>query len=72
MIWPIDEQAHFGTTRYTMLPLSVIQVPGKLMSYSFVVAGSGLPTPAKSLKTESKSLAKFQPRPERVNNGLIR
>ncbi|MGD9862616.1 MAG: hypothetical protein AB7S99_05330, partial [Pseudodonghicola sp.] len=29
MICPIVEQAHFGTTRYTMLSLSVIQVPGK-------------------------------------------
>jgi hypothetical protein len=28
MICPIVEQAHFGTTRYTMLSLSVIQVPG--------------------------------------------
>ncbi|WP_169795939.1 hypothetical protein [Pseudoponticoccus marisrubri] len=31
MIWPMVEQAHFGTTRYTMLSLSVIQVPGKPM-----------------------------------------
>jgi hypothetical protein len=29
MIWPMVEQAHFGTTRYTTLSLSVIQVPGK-------------------------------------------
>jgi hypothetical protein len=31
MICPMVEQAHFGTTRYTTLSLSVIQVPGKPM-----------------------------------------
>jgi hypothetical protein len=31
MIWPMVEQAHLGTTRYTMLSLSVIHVPGKPM-----------------------------------------
>jgi len=29
MIWPMVEQAHLGTTRYTTLSLVVIQVPGK-------------------------------------------
>ena len=29
MIWPMVEQAHLGTTRYTTLSLSVIHVPGK-------------------------------------------
>jgi hypothetical protein len=49
MIWPMVEQAHFGTTRYTMLSLSVIHVPGKPMTalpllrvrYGFADAGSG-------------------------------
>lgn len=29
----MDEQAHFGTTRYTVLSLSVIHVPGNPMFY---------------------------------------
>jgi hypothetical protein len=31
MICPMVEQAHLGTTRYTTLSVSVIQVPGKPM-----------------------------------------
>ena len=31
MIWPMVEQAHFGTTRYMTLSLSVIHVPGNPM-----------------------------------------
>ena len=42
MICPMVEQAHFGTTRYTMLSLSVIQVPGNPM---LPVPSSPVPLP---------------------------
>jgi len=38
MICPMVEQAHFGTTRYTMLSLGVIQVPGKFANAMLLYA----------------------------------
>ncbi|MFC6641831.1 MULTISPECIES: hypothetical protein [Sulfitobacter] len=38
MICPMVEQAHLGTTRYTMLSLSVIHVPGKPMLTRLLLA----------------------------------
>ena len=35
MICPMVEQAHLGTTRYTMLSLSVIHVPGNPIADTF-------------------------------------
>jgi hypothetical protein len=45
MIWPIVEHAHFGTTRYTTLSLSVIQVPGKLAKFKSPYAAYALQSP---------------------------
>jgi hypothetical protein len=40
------EQAHFGTTRYTMLSLSVIHVPGKPITTAPLIAGLVCPVPS--------------------------